>query len=106
MTRKRSHGSESLKIKLKDDKVHIIFNAQNWDYICTELLIALAIDAEDHDIPVANHMKDALKLKIRDLSPSQKSFDDFMNLCEKLAKAEKSGKYSSGTGNPNIGEPK
>jgi len=106
VTRKRSHGSESLKIKVKDDKVTITFNAQNWDYICTKLLIAVAIHAEDRNIPVANHMKDALKLKLMEISPSQESFDEFMNLCERLAEAKKSGKYSSGTGNPDIGEPK
>ncbi len=106
MKQNKSYASESLKIKIKDDKVHIIFNAQNWDYICTKLLITLAIHAEDRGIPVANHMKDALKLKHMEISPSQKSFDDFMSLCERLVEAEESGKYSSGTGNPDIGEPK
>lgn len=106
MTRRRTLGSESLKIKVKDDKVTITFNAQNWNHVYTEILSAIARHAEDRNIPVADHIGHALKLKLRNISPSQESYDQFMCLCDKLAAAEQSGKYTPSTGNPDIGEPK
>ncbi|SCX83471.1 hypothetical protein SAMN05216420_10146 [Nitrosospira sp. Nl5] len=88
MAQKRTLGSRSLKIKVKDDKVTITFNAQNWGTQYTEFLDAIGMHAEDRGIPVADQIGHALKLKVRDISPSQESFDQFMDLCDRLAGAD------------------
>lgn len=104
MKRKRSRGSESVKIKIKDDKVSITFNAQNWGVLYTEFLETIAIHAENQGIPFADCLGDALKHKLKDMSSSEEEFDLLIDLCERLAAAEESGKYSTDTGNPDIGE--
>ena len=106
MPRRNPLGSESLKIKVNDDKVAITFNAQNWDYTCSKLLIAIAIHAENRNIPVANHMKDALKLKLREISPSQESYDQYIRLCERLEASENRQQNMANNDELNIGEPK
>jgi len=74
--------------------------------VYTEILSAIARHAEDRDIPVADHIGHALKLKLRNISPSQDSYDQFLHLCDKLAAAEQSRKYTSSTGDLDIYEPK
>lgn len=99
-------GSESLKIKVKDDKVTITFNAQNWNLVHSEILIAVATHAEDRGVPVADHIGDALKFKLKDISPSQESYDRFIRLCERLEASENRQQNMTYNIAPNLGEPK
>lgn len=105
MTQKRTLGSSSLKVRVKDDKVTITFNAQNWGATQTELLKTIALHAVYQNVPVADHIGNALKLQLRDISPSQESFDLNMRLCEKLAAAEQTTQQSPDD-HPHIGGPK
>lgn len=106
MTQRRTLGSKSLKIKVKDDKVTITFNAQNWGVQHTEWLDMIGVYAEGRGIPVADYIGHALKLKLRDLSPSQESFDGFMRLCDRLAASEQPEQNLSDTTDPDIHGPK
>jgi len=95
LTQKKTFGSKSLKIKVKDDKVTITFNALNWSALHAELLKTIELNAVFQEIPFADHVLDALKLKLKDISPSQESYERTMRLCEKIAVAEQSDQCSS-----------
>ena len=109
MPRIRPLHSRSLNMKVKDDKVTITFNAQNWDTRYAKFLDAIALYAEDRGIPVADQIGHALKLGVRDICPSQESFDLYMDLCDRLAAAdaaaEPSGQNQLEIVDPDIGEP-
>jgi hypothetical protein len=96
-------------MKVKDDKVTITFNAQNWGTQYAKFLDAIALYAEHRGIPVADQIGHALKLGVRDICSSQESFDRYMDLCDRMAAVDAAADQSEQTQleiiDPEIGEP-
>ncbi len=94
MTLKKEFDPESLKIKVKDDEVIIVLKTKKWNAAHTTLLETIADHAKSHGIPITDHVKHALELKAEYLSPTQKSYDRFMRLCDNLVAAEEKSQSS------------
>lgn len=88
MTRKRTPNARTLRVKVKDNKVTITFNAQNWNPAHSELLDFLASRAESRKTPVAEYMGEAISLLGRKHASSQEDFELVMRTCEKLSAHE------------------
>lgn len=80
--------AQSLKVKIKDDKVTITFNAQNWSARHTNLLDAIAIDAEFRNISMAESLMPALEYRVRQLCSSKEAFERYIRLLDKLEEDE------------------
>lgn len=87
MTRKQKTSAESLKVKIKDDEVHIIFNAQGWNIKHTELLRGVIRGADRLGIPVVDRLEDTFKEKARETQRPE-SFERWIRLLDRLAEAE------------------
>lgn len=96
MTGKRTPSAKTLRVKVKDDKVTITFNARNWNPAHGELLDFLAYDAETEGIPVAEYIGHAITLKGMDIATSQEAFDRLMRAFEKLVAEEINSRALSG----------
>lgn len=105
MTRKRTPSAKTLKVKVKDDKVTITFDAHNWNPAHGELLDFLAYDAETRDISVAEYIGHAITLKGMDIATSKEAYDRLMRAFEKLVAEENSTQAQLGEIDPDIPVP-
>ena len=100
MIRKQKTSAESLKVKVKDDEIHIKFNAKGWNTKHTQLLRGVIGEAERLGIPVVDRLEDTFKEKVRETQRPE-NFERWIDILEDEAEAEKADQDD----NPHIGSP-